>query len=183
MYSITVDKPYSLLLGTNDNISCAYTYDCSRVVLTITDGGASLLLESKTVEPGEPSELQSVTLMPADVTLVPQLPEKVKVLSLNNSLIHYNDQAAMFNDIAAAMGKDATWTKHTMLGKPLSTHWDEGDGLGADGNPTAHSARTEWSASHQCGVFPQQYQEVGGLHPRILSESQCHHHRTPQLGL
>ena len=136
--AITVDKPYSLLLGTNDNISCAYTYDCSRVVLTITDGGASLLLESKTVEPGEPSELQSVTLMPADVTLVPQLPEKV---------IHYNDQAAMFNDIAAAMGKDATWTKHTMLGKPLSTHWDEGDGLGADGNPTAKMLiRTEaWS--------------------------------------
>ena len=129
--AITVDKPYSLLLGTNDNISCAYTYDCSRVVLTITDGGASLLLESKTVEPGEPSELQSVTLMPADVTL----------------LIHYNDQAAMFNDIAAAMGKDATWTKHTMLGKPLSTHWDEGDGLGADGNPTAKMLiRTEaWS--------------------------------------
>jgi hypothetical protein len=145
--AITVDKPYSLLLGTNDNISCAYTYDCSRVVLTITDGGASLLLESKTVEPREPSELQSVTLMPADVTLVPQLPEKVKVLSLNNSLIHYNDQAAMFNDIAAAMGKDATWTKHTMLGKPLSTHWDEGDGLGADGNPTAKMLiRTEaWS--------------------------------------
>lgn len=145
--AITVDKPYSLLLGTNDNISCAYTYDCSRVVLTITDGGASLLLESKTVEPGEPSELQSVTLMPADVTLVPQLPEKVKVLSLNNSLIHYNDQASMFNDIAAAMGKDATWTKHTMLGKPLSTHWDEGDGLGADGNPTAKMLiRTEaWS--------------------------------------
>ena len=145
--AITVDKPYSLLLGTNDNISCAYTYDCSRVVLTITDGGASLLLESKTVEPGEPSELQSVTLMPADVTLVPQLPEKVKVLSLNNSLIHYNDQAAMFNDIAAAMDKDATWTKHTMLGKPLSTHWDEGDGLGADGNPTAKMLiRTEaWS--------------------------------------
>ena len=145
--AITVDKPYSLLLGTNDNISCAYTYDCSRVVLTITDGGASLLLESKTVEPGDPSELQSVTLMPADVTLVPQLPEKVKVLSLNNSLIHYNDQAAMFNDIAAAMGKDANWTKHTMLGKPLSTHWDEGDGLGADGNPTAKMLiRTEaWS--------------------------------------
>ena len=81
--------------------------------------------------------LQSVALMPADVTLVPQLPEKVKVLSLNNSLIHYNDQAAMFNDIAQAMGKDAWWLKHTMLGKPLSTHWDEGDGLGADGTPSA----------------------------------------------
>ena len=69
--AITIDKPYALVLGTNDNISCAYTYDCARVVLTMTDGGASLLLESKAVEPGEPSVLQSVTLMPADVTLVP----------------------------------------------------------------------------------------------------------------
>ena len=162
--AITVDKPYSLLLGTNDNISCAYTYDCSRVVLTITDGGASLLLESKTVEPGEPSELQSVTLMPADVTLVPQLPEKVKVLSLNNSLIHYNDQAAMFNDIAAAMGKDATWTKHTMLGKPLSTHWDEGDGLGADGNPSAKMLIRNEAWSHII------LQEQSGL-PRTNVES------------
>lgn len=135
--AITIDKPYALVLGTNDNISCSYTYDCARVVLTMTDGGASLLLESKAVEPGEPSVLQSVTLMPADVTLVPQLPEKVKVLSLNNSLIHYNDQAAVFNDIAKAMGKDAWWLKHTMLGKPLSTHWDEGDGLGGDGTPSA----------------------------------------------
>ena len=135
--AITIDKPYALVLGTNDNISCAYTYDCARVVLTMTDGGASLLLESKAVEPGEPSVLQSVTLMPADVTLVPQLPEEVKVLSLNNSLIHYNDQAAMFNDIAKAMGKDAWWLQHTMLGKPLSAHWDEGDGLGGDGNPSA----------------------------------------------
>ena len=135
--AITIDKPYALVLGTNDNISCAYTYDCARVVLTMTDGGASLLLESKAVEPGEPSVLQSVTLMPADVTLVPQLPEKVKVLSLNNSLIHYNDQAAMFNDIAKAMGKDAWWLKHTMLGTPRSAHWDEGDGLGGDGNPSA----------------------------------------------
>ncbi len=135
--AITVDKAYNLLLGTNDNISCAYTYDCARIVLTMTDTEATLLLESKAVEPGEPSVLQSVALMPADVTLVPQLPEKVKVLSLNNSLIHYNDQAAMFNDIATAMGKDASWLKHTMLGKPLSTHWDEGDGLGADGNPSA----------------------------------------------
>ena len=135
--AMTADKPYALLLGTDANISCAYTYDCARILLTITPDGASLLLESKAVEPGEPSVLQSVALMPADVTLVPQLPEKVKVLSLNNSLIHYNDQAAMFNDIAQAMGKDAWWLKHTMLGKPLSTHWDEGDGLGADGTPSA----------------------------------------------
>ena len=162
--AITVDKPYSLVLGTNDNISCAYTYDCARIVLTITDSGASLLLESKTVEPGEPSVLQSVTLMPADVTLVPQLPEKVKVLSLNNSLIHYNDQAAMFNDIAAAMGKDAHWTKHTLLGKPLSTHWAEGDGLAEDGNPGAKMLIRNEAWSHII------LQEQSGL-PRTNIES------------
>lgn len=87
--------------------------------------------------PAGPPVLQQVVLMPAQVTLVPQLPAKVKVLSLNNSLIHYNDQDFMFNDIAKAMNKDAHWTKHTLLGKPLSTHWDEGDGLAGDGNPGA----------------------------------------------
>lgn len=146
--AVMADKPYTLVLGTNDNISCGYTFDCQRIVLTITDAGAILLLESKkSNEPDEPSVMQSVTLMPANVTLVPQLPEKVKVLSLNNSLIHYNNQDFMFNDIATAMGKDAHWTKHTLLGKPLSTHWDEGDGLAGDGNPGAKMLiRTEaWS--------------------------------------
>ena len=136
--AIMTDIPYSLVLGENPgNISCGETFDCQRIVLTLASEGATLLLESKTVEPGEPSVLKQVVLMPADVTLVPQLPEKVKVLSLNNSLVHYNDQAAMFNDIAIAMGKDAHWTKHTLLGKPLSTHWDEGDGLAADGTSGA----------------------------------------------
>ena len=81
--------------------------------------------------------IQSVTLQPENVVLVPELPEKVKVLSLNNSLIHYNDQDFMFNDIATAMGKDARWTKHSLLGKSLNTHWEEGDGLAGDGNPGA----------------------------------------------
>jgi len=78
-----------------------------------------------------------MTLQPADVVLVPELPEQVKVLSLNNSLIYYNDQDAVFNGIAGAMGKDAHWTKHTLLGKTLKTHWDEGDGVAEDGNPGA----------------------------------------------
>ena len=49
--------------------------------------------------------IQSVTLMPANVTLVPTLPAEVKILSLNNSLIHYSDQPTMFNDIAAPLGR------------------------------------------------------------------------------
>lgn len=57
--------------------------------------------------------------------VMPVKAEAVKVLSINNSLIDYNDQYAMFNSIAAEMGKDATWTKHTNLGKTLAYHFNE----------------------------------------------------------
>ena len=239
--SVMIDTPYALVLGTNDNISCGgNTYVCKRIVLTIADGNATLLLQSDDDETGLTSvyvmgdnngwnymdtsgQLQltennvftgqvtmnagddgychwriyqrlgmvgvwgaesdltgdntsgtlvkgstgtvstaagtydvtfnlttgefslvksastptTMTLQPVDVVLVPQLPEQVKVLSLNNSLIYYNDQDAVFNDIAASMGKNAFWTKHTLLGKSLKTHWDEGDGVAEDGNPGA----------------------------------------------
>lgn len=242
--TLLMDTPYTLTSGTDSNISCgSNTYTCSRIVLSIVNGTATLLLESDddasnlsavyiigdnnewnymsttgqlsltdtenifagritmtagtsgncqwrlyqrlgmngvwgapgssdatttttagTLEKGSTGKVAtpagtydvtfniatgeysmtevgsypvSMTLQPQNVILVPSLPEKVKILSLNNSLIHYNDQAAMFNEIAAAMGKDAIWTKHTMLGKPLSTHYNEGDGLGDDGTPTA----------------------------------------------
>ena len=57
--------------------------------------------------------------------VLPMKAETVKVLSINNSLIDYNDQYLMFNNIASAMGKDATWTKHTNLGKTLAYHFNE----------------------------------------------------------
>ena len=239
--SIQMGVPYSLVLGTNDNISCgSNAYVCKRIVLSIVDGAATLLLESDDDDTGltavyvigdnngwnymdasgkldlvegktfkgqvtmpavgdgyshwriyqrlgmggvwgaegdltgdnttgtlikgatgrvstapgtydvtfdlatgeyslelAASTPTTMTLQPADVVLVPELPEQVKVLSLNNSLIYYNDQDAVFNNIAQAMGKDAHWTKHTLLGKSLKTHWDEGDGVAEDGNPGA----------------------------------------------
>ncbi|MBR5639765.1 MAG: T9SS type A sorting domain-containing protein [Muribaculaceae bacterium] len=239
--SAMIDTPYALVLGTNDNISCGgNTYVCKKIILTIANGSATLLLQSDDDETGLTSvyvigdnngwnymdtsgELQltenniftgqvtmsagedgfchwriyqrlgmvgvwgaesdltgdntsgtlikgstskvstasgtydvtfnlstgeyslvksastptTMTLQPADVVLVPELPEEVKVLSLNNSLIYYNDQDAVFNDIATAMGKNANWTKHTLLGKSLQTHWEEGDGVAEDGNPGA----------------------------------------------
>ena len=49
----------------------------------------------------------------------------VRVLSLNNSLIDYNSQNVMFNNIANAMGVDAIWYKHTNLGKTLAYHFNE----------------------------------------------------------
>lgn len=244
--NIFMSEPYVLASGSNDNISCgSNAYNCSRILLTIEDGVATLLLEPnesmegvKTIymvgdfngwnymntdgalqldentakfsgrvtmtaaadglshwrvyqrlgmagvwgldadatevsplngslkkgakgnlatEPGTyditialgengiagytlskvESQAVELTIAPAETILVPVNPEQVRVLSLNNSLIHYNDQSKMFNDIASAMGKDAEWTKHTLLGKPLSTHWEEGDGLAGDGMPSA----------------------------------------------
>ena len=238
---VLLDTPYSLVAGTNDNISCGgNTYDCKRIVVTIADGTATLLLEGNDDEgdlnevyiigdnngwnymdtsgkltlttdnvftgqvtmsagddgychwriyqklgmvgvwgaesdltgdntsgtlvkgatgmvstaagtydvtfnltTGEYSLVKSastpttMTLQPANVVLVPELPDEVKVLSLNNSLIYYNDQDDVFNNIATSMGKNAHWTKHTLLGKSLRTHWDEGDGVAEDGNPGA----------------------------------------------
>ena len=239
--SVMIDTPYALVLGTNDNISCGgNTYVCKKIILTIANGSATLLLQSDDDETGltsvyvmgdnngwnymdasgeltltenniftgqvtmnagddgychwriyqrlgmvgvwgaesdltgdntsgtlvkgstgtvstaagtydvtfnlttgefslvkSASTATTMTLQPADVVLVPELPEQIKVLSLNNSLIYYNDQDAVFNALAAAMGKNATWTKHTLLGKSLRTHWDEGDGVAEDGNPGA----------------------------------------------
>lgn len=64
-------------------------------------------------------------LWPAYTTLLASEPEQVKVLSINNSLISYNGQNNMFNSIASAMGKNATWTKHTNLEKTLAYHYYE----------------------------------------------------------
>ena len=117
----------TLIKGANGKVSTAPgTYD---VTFNLATGEYSLVLAASTPT--------SMTLQPANVVLVPELPEQVKVLSLNNSLIYYNDQDVVFDGIAAAMGKDADWTKHTLLGKSLKAHWDEGDGVAEDGNPGA----------------------------------------------
>lgn len=117
----------TLVKGAKANAAvAAETYD---VVFDLATGAYSLTKVS--------SVATEMTLSPLMAVLTPQMPEAVRVLSLNNSLIHYNDQALMFNDIAKAMGADASWTKHTLLGKSLATHWDEGDGLAGDGMPGA----------------------------------------------
>ncbi len=250
--SVIIDTPYALVLGTNDNISCGgNTYLCKKIILTIANGSATLLLQSDDDATGLTSvyvmgdnngwnymdtsgELQltenniftgqvtmsagddgychwriyqrlgmvgvwgaesdltgdntsgtlvkgstgtvstaagtydvtfnlttgeyslvksastptTMTLQPADVVLVPELPEEVKVLSLNNSLIYYNDQDAVFNAITYAMGKNASWTKHTLLGKTLQTHWEEGDGIAEDGKPGAKMLVRSQAWSH-----------------------------------
>ena len=63
--------------------------------------------------------------------------DSVRVLSLNNSLVDYNDQYRMFNEMARADGAPADWTKHTRLGKTLEYHFNEGIWLAPDRRPSA----------------------------------------------
>ena len=117
----------TLVKGAKGTVAVAPgTYD---VTFDIATGSYTLVAKESTI--------QSLDVMPQNVVLVKQVPDEVKVLSLNNSLIYYNDQDAVFNDIAKAMGKKANWTKHTLLGQPLSTHWNEGEGLTSEGTPGA----------------------------------------------
>ena len=254
--SISMDTPYALVLGTNDNISSGgNTFACKRIILTIGNEGATLLLESNnddtdltevfiigdfngwdymdrsgvltagdnpdifsgqvtlsaasgetlsmwrlyqrlgmggvwgnaggedateatvsgTLEKGSTGKLAAepgtylitfniltgeysleqlgsvptdMTFRPENVVLVPTLPDEVKVLSLNNSLIYYHDQDQVFNAIASAAGKNATWKKHTLLGKSLNAHWNEGDGLAGDGLPGAKMLIRKEAWSH-----------------------------------
>lgn len=71
--------------------------------------------------------VETVRVQPAEVVLLPQIPSKVRLLSMNNSLIQRNEQWTVFNNMAASMGKDAVWTPHTMLGKTLMTHYNSED--------------------------------------------------------
>lgn len=88
------------------------------------DFNVDLINGTYTLTPHE-SVLTEVVLQPQEVYLVPEVPEKVRVLSLNNSLINYNNQASVFSQFAQAAGKDAVWTPHSILGQPLSTHFSE----------------------------------------------------------
>lgn len=86
-----------------------------------------------------PSVITQMVIQPEKVTLVPELPENVKILSLNNSLIYFARQDTIFNNIAKTMGKTAHWTTHSNIGKSLNYQWTEEDGTGnnEEGHPSA----------------------------------------------
>lgn len=75
----------------------------------------------------------SISIQPKEVNLLANLPEKQKILSINNSLIAYNDQYLAFNNLATSAGRIATWTPQTRLGKTLRYHYEEGDNMTSDG--------------------------------------------------
>ena len=127
--------PFTVECSSNPaNLTVEKTTVCKSITLnTLT---STLLIEE---EPAPPAEVAGPALWPTQAVLISEMPEKVKVLSMNNSLIHYENewQDDMFNRMTQAMGKDAFWTAHTNLGKTLDYHYEEGEGLTEAGTPSA----------------------------------------------
>ena len=99
----------------------------------------------------ETHEMAGTVLWPSNAVLPTSIPESVRILSLNNSLIHYQTewQDDIFNQMSIAMGKDAIWTAHTNLGKSLKYHYDEGEGLVAEtGLPSARKLIRDNAYTH-----------------------------------
>lgn len=103
-----------------------------------------------TLDPDAPLVEAGVALWPTSAVLPTSIPAEVKVLSLNNSLIHYENewQDDIFNKMAAAMGKNAVWTAHTNLGKTLQYHYDEGEGMTEAGTPSARKMIRDNAYTH-----------------------------------
>ena len=85
----------------------------------------------------------SMTVQPKEVNLLASLPSTYKILSINNSLIDYNDQYLVFNQLASSAGKNVTWTKQTRLGQSLRWHFEEGEGTTANGATAKLTVRSQ----------------------------------------
>lgn len=103
------------------NIAATTGTDCASAMALAIDN-VTISLDYGTVD-----MVKTVTTTPADVVLVPSVPQTVKLVSMNNSLIQRNEQWTIWNRLAAAMNKDANWTNHTMLGQTLATHYNSDD--------------------------------------------------------
>lgn len=117
----------------------------------ITVDWTTMLVTAQTIEVATDTVVPAgVALWPAAAVLPTAVPAEVKILSLNNSLIHYENefQDVMFNQMAVAMGKNAAWTAHTNLGKTLKFHYDEGEGLTDGGTPSARKLIRDNAYTH-----------------------------------
>lgn len=117
----------------------------------ITVDWTTMLVTAQSIEvTPDPVIPAGVVLWPAAAVLPTAVPAEVKILSLNNSLIHYENewQDVMFNQMAAAMGKNAAWTAHTNLGKTLKFHWDEGEGMTETGTASARKLMRDNAYTH-----------------------------------
>lgn len=67
----------------------------------------------------------TLEVKPENAVLLTGAYEKLEILSLNNSLINYNEQSNLFNQLALSTNKTANWTQQTHLGQSLRYHYDE----------------------------------------------------------
>lgn len=125
--------PVGLISSATQNEPCC-TID--QGTYTITVNWANMTVSAH--QDVAPVEIAGPALWPANVVLATR-PAETRILSMNNSLIHYENewQDDMFNQMATAMGVDAQWTAHTNLGKSLDYHYNEGEGLTEAGTPAA----------------------------------------------
>lgn len=85
--------------------------------------------------------------------------QQMRILSLNNSLIDVNNQPAMFNNIASAMGKDARWDSRTCLGRTLLYHYND---------PLSHQLALSRNWDY---VILQEMSSLPRTHPEILMQT------------
>lgn len=110
---------------------------CAVSCLAVMAQPESKIPQEMLHSPAQDSVLARPLTYPAYIVKSRFVPEHVDVLSINNSLIYVNKQDSIFNAIAAKQGKDAKWTMHTLLGRTLLRHWEEGDSVNAKGEYTA----------------------------------------------
>lgn len=97
----------------------------------------SMIPQEMQHSPAQDSVLARPLSHPAHIVKPRYIPSRVDVLSINNSLIYVNKQDSIFTYIANNRGKDARWTMHTLLGRTLKRHWEEGDSVNSKGEFTA----------------------------------------------
>lgn len=137
--------PVALISSATQNEPCC-TIDQGTYEITVD--WANMTVKAHKDVP--PVVIAGPALWPAAAVLPTAIPEEVRVLSLNNSLIHYENewQDDIFNKMAAAMGKNAVWTAHTNLGKSLKYHYDEGEGMTEAGTPSARKLIRDNAYTH-----------------------------------
>lgn len=96
-------------------------------------------------------------LLPSGLKVMQAQP--VSIFSLNNSLIDYNNQPEIFNEMVKSMGKEARWHARTQLGRTLLYHYND------------ETSRQLALSGHWNYIILQEQSALPRLCPEILMES------------
>lgn len=107
-------------------------------------------------------------LQPEFAVLNPEFTNQASVLSINNSLIQYNDHDQMFMTLASNQGRQADFVEHTLWGMTLGQHWGEGDWYGNDGELSAKALVRSQPWTH---IILQEYSTLPRLSPQLFKST------------